>query len=65
MASSTITSWLDFFRSLVITRLYPLCLVEDTADITSQLLSSLSKIRNYYFFFSLASGLKLTTLNII
>jgi len=44
--SSTVVSWRDFFKSLVITRLYPLPLLEDTADVTSQLLSSLSEVNN-------------------
>lgn len=39
----TVESWLDFFSSLVITLLYPLPLLDDKEDITSQLLSSLSK----------------------
>ncbi|TNN65124.1 hypothetical protein EYF80_024633 [Liparis tanakae] len=40
----TVVSWRDFFKSLVITRLYPLSLLEETEDITSQLLSSLSEV---------------------
>lgn len=39
----TVMSWFDFFRSLVNTRLCPFSFVEDTEDITSQLLSSLAK----------------------
>lgn len=39
-------SWLDFFRSLVNTRLCPFSFVEDTEDITSQLLSSLAGVDN-------------------
>lgn len=39
-------SWLDFFRSLVSTRLCPFSFVEDTEDITSQLLSSLAAVDN-------------------
>lgn len=40
----TMDSWLDFFRSLVLTLLYPLSLLEDKEDVTFQLLSSLSEI---------------------
>lgn len=42
----TVMSWLDFFRSLVNTRLCPFSFVEDTEDITSQLLSSLAEVDN-------------------
>lgn len=47
--SHTMMSWLDFFRSLVNTRLCPFSLVEDTDDITSQLLSSLAEVNNIQF----------------
>ena len=52
---STMLSWLDFFMSRVNTRLYPFSLFEDREDITSQLLSSLSKVnKNLHQTFCLA-----------
>lgn len=41
-------SWLDCLSSLVITLLYPLSLLVDTDDITSQLLSSLSNSQSQH-----------------